>query len=256
MMRAAWDVEMLKMRRSRVVTVTTVILLGAPCALAAGFVAAANRPGVDAISVKARMLLVGDGWDAYLSAVAQVFATAGLLGMGIAVAWCFGREYADRTVVSLYAAATTLTQVATAKLLLLTLWSLGVAGALGPVALLVGLATGLGLPDHSAVLGLGRVVVLAACTGLLALGVAPIASIGRGYLAAFAGLLGLVVAAQVAVIAGVGAWFPYSAPGLWAVASGVPSAPGVSVGQLAVVPVSAIAFGAVTLTWWRHAELP
>jgi hypothetical protein len=36
----------------------------------------------------------------------QIYATVGVIGVGIVVGWCFGREYADRTVVSLYASAT------------------------------------------------------------------------------------------------------------------------------------------------------
>lgn len=252
-MRAALEVELLKLRHSRVMLATTVILLMAPALLASAFAAAAGRPGTDPLTLKARALLPGPGWEGYLSALGQVFATAGLLGMGIAVAWCFGREYADRTIVSLYASATPRAQVATAKLVLLTLWATAVAITLGPTAVLVALATGLGPPDAAGLTALGRVLVLAVLTGQLALSTAIFASVGRGYLPAVAGLIGLVVTAQVAVLAGIGSWFPLSAPALWAVND--PALPAVSLPQLALVPITSLTLAVVTVTWWRKAPL-
>lgn len=254
-MRAALDVEWLKLRRSRVVKVATAALLLAPCAVAAAFLAAAERGGRDAMSVKASALLVGEGWQAYLGALAQIFATGGLLGMGIVAGWCFGREFTDRTVVSLYASATPRERVAAAKLLLLTGWGVVVAIALGPVALAVGLAVGLGLPGADDLAAVGRVVALAAMTAPLALVVGLFASLGRGIMSALGGMLAVIVAAQLAVVAGLGGWFPWSAPGLWVVAvpgSGLEPVPGV---LLLVVPLSALAVGLLTVGWWRRAEL-
>lgn len=252
-MSAALDVEWLKFRRSRVVRVSTIVLLLAPPALAAAFAAAAGRTGSDPLTLKARAMLPGPGWEGYVAGLGQVFATGGLLGMGIVVAWCFGREFAERTIVSLYAGATSRGSIAAAKLTLLLAWALGVALALGPVALLVGLAAGLGPPDPPALLGLGRIVVLGVLTGALALTVALFASVGRGYLPAVAGLLGLVVAAQVAVLLGVGAWFPLSSPGLWAMR--IPGMSPVRAGQLALVPALALAGALTTTSWWRRASV-
>ncbi len=64
------------------------------------------------MSAKAALLLPGVGWAGYLGGLIQIYATAGVVGSGIVVGWCFGREYADRTVVSLYASATPRTAVA------------------------------------------------------------------------------------------------------------------------------------------------
>lgn len=252
MIRAACDVELLKLRKSRVMMVTTTTLLLAPALLAAGFTAAAARSGTDPLTLKARAVISGVGWTGYVGALVQVFATAGLLGLGIGVAWCFGREYADRTVESLYACATPRGEVATAKLVLLTLWSGLVAAAIGPVALLVGLATGLGVPNTADLVALGRLAVLALLTGAVALTVAVFASIGRGYLPAVGGLIAMVVAAQVAVVAGVGSWFPLSSPALWAMGNPEFS---VSIVQLALVPMTSMALAAGTVAWWRRASL-
>lgn len=252
-MSAAFEVEWLKLRRSRLMAVTTVIVILVPSLLAAAFAAAAGRAGTDPLTLKARALLPGTGWDGFVEAIGQVFATGGLLGIGIGVAWCFGREYADRTIVSLYASATPRGAVAVAKLVLLTAWAVVIAAVLGPAALLIGLLAGLGPPDGAALLALGRVVVLAILTGVSALTVAIFASVGRGYLVAFGGLIGLIIAGQVAVLAGAGAWFPLSSPALWA--ANDPATGSVSGGQLAFVPIVSLAVAAGTVLWWRRAPL-
>ncbi|MGB3828749.1 MAG: ABC transporter permease [Ornithinimicrobium sp.] len=253
LMRAALAVEWLKLKRSRVMVTTTTVVLVAPPLLAAAFAAAAGQSGTDPMTLKARAMLPGPGWEGFVSALGQVFATGGLLGMGIGVAWCFGREYADRTMVSLYASATPRGIVAAAKLLLLALWTFAIAAALGPTAILIGLAAGLGPPGGEILIAVGRVVVMAGLTGLLALSVSVFASLGRGYLAAFGGLIGLIVAAQVAVLAGFGAWFPLSSPALWA--ADAPAMASVSIAQLALVPITSLALAVGTVAWWQQRPL-
>ncbi len=254
-MGAAYVVEWLKLRRSRVPRVTAGLLLVVPAVMAALFLAMADMDRGDAIGLKAQALVTRDGWAGYLDAMTQIYASAGLLGMGVVVAWCFGREYADHTVASLFGSATPRESIAAAKLAVLALWCTGVSLALVPAALLVGLGAGLSLPDDDALAGLVRLAVLSMLTGLSALTIALFASIGRGYLPAFGGLVGLVAAAQVAVVAGVGGWFPYAIPGLWAVASATPTLGTVPVWHLLFVPCSAAVVGALTVAWWRRAEL-
>ncbi len=256
-MSAAFAVEWLKLRRSRVASVTTIVLLVVPCGLAAGFLSVAHGTGGGALTAKAGALLVGDGWTGYLSFLNEIFATGGLLGMGIVVAWCFGREFAERTVVSLYACAISRDQVAAAKFAVLSVWSAAICLLLPPVALLTGLITGLGAPGAGELAAIGRLLVLAFMTALLALTVGVPASAGRGYLPAFGAIVGLVVAAQVAVLVGAGAWFPYSAAGLWAASgpAGAAGVPAVPTWHLVVVPLTAIAALTATVGWWRRAEL-
>ncbi|MEO8329161.1 MAG: ABC transporter permease [Candidatus Nanopelagicales bacterium] len=252
---AAYVVEWLKLRRSPVPRVTAGLLVVVPAVMAALFLAMAGGKRDDAIGLKAQALVTRDGWQGYLDALTQIDASAGLLGMGVVVAWCFGREYADRTVGSLFGSATPRESVAAAKLAVLALWSTGVSLLLIPAALLVGLGAGLGPPDGEALAGLMRVAVLSVLTGLSALTIALFASVGRGYLPAFGGLVGLVAAAQVAVVAGVGEWFPYAVPGLWAMASVSPTVGTVPVWHLLFVPCTAAVVGGLTVVWWHRAEL-
>lgn len=253
-MSPAYAVEALKLRRSRVALVATLALALVPAAMARGFLAAAEQGGNDPASLKAQTMLPGVGWTGYLGGLMQIYATAGVLGVGIVVAWCFGREYADRTVVSLYASATPRDKVARAKFVLLTLWATVVGLAAVLVAWLLGLATGLGMPDDGDWRTVARMTVLAVLSGLLALPVAAAASVGRGYLPAVGGLLLLVVLAQVATIAGAGGWWPWAVPAVWAMGpeAGLPAVPAT---RLLLVPAVGLAGAVGTIWWWRHAEV-
>ncbi|MEO5664471.1 MAG: ABC transporter permease [Nocardioides sp.] len=253
-MTAAYAVEALKLRRSRVVAVATVALLLVPALLARVFLIAAERGGADPMSVKASLLLPGVGWAGYLGGLVQIYATAGVVGSGIVVGWCFGREYADRTVVSLYASATPRTSVAWAKLVLLAAWSVAVGIGVAAAAALIGIASGLGLPDAIDGRVLGRLAALAVLSGLLALPVAWPASIGRGYLPAVGGLMVLVVAAQVAMVAGAGTWWPWSVAAVWAMGTDAGMEPVAPV-RLLVVPLVAALGASATVAWWRRAEV-
>jgi len=253
-MSPAYAVEALKLRRSRVVLVATLALAFVPAAMARGFLAAAEQGGNDPASLKAQAMLPGVGWTGYLGGLMQIYATAGLVGVGIVVGWCFGREYADRTVVSLYASATPRDAVARAKLVLLTIWATATGLAAVIVTLLLGLSTGLGMPGDGAWQTLARLSALAVLSGLLALPVAAAASLGRGYLPAVGGLLVLVVLAQVATIAGAGSWWPWSVPAMWAMGPDT-DLPAIAAARLLAVPAVALAGALATLRWWRHAEV-
>jgi ABC-2 type transport system permease protein len=225
-----------------------------PALLARAFLIAGARGGADPMSAKASLLLPGVGWAGYLGGLIQIYATPGVVGSGIVVGWCFGREYADHTVVSLYASATPRTSVAWAKLVLLAAWSVAVGIGLAAAAALIGIASGLGLPDAIDGRVLGRLAALAVLSGLLALLVALPASIGRGYLPAVGGLMVLLVAAQVAMVAGAGTWWPWSVAAVWAMGTEAGMEPVAPV-WLTVVPLVAALSASATVAWWRRAEV-
>lgn len=255
-MHAAYQVELLKLRRGRVPATAAAMVLLVPPLLTWAFLAAARANRNDPLSAKAAAFAFGDGWTGYVNGLTQIAATGGFVGIGIVAAWAFGREFADHTVVSLYASATSRRTVAAAKLVVVAGWAGCVAVLAAPVALAIGVLAGLGNPWTATLAALGRLVVLLVCTGLLALAVALFASLGRGYLAGFAGLIGLVVAPQLAIVAGAGAWFPWSAPALWAIAPLNPTLTPVPTWHLLVVPLTALVTSVLTLAWWQTAELP
>lgn len=253
----ALQVEWCKLRRSPVVATATLLLAVVIPALALGFFAAATSGGAGALAGKAAVLLTDEGWAGYLGAVDQVAAAAAFVGAGVVVAWVFGREHADHTFAALFGTTVGRGQVAVAKFVVTLAWAGAVSVALALVAALLGLAVDVGTPtdDVAVVLaGLARTLTVTASTTTLALPVALVASVGRGYLPAIGAVVVLLAVAQVSVLLGGGAWFPFAVPGLVAVA-GAPGVPSVGAAQVLLVVVTVVAGAAATVVWWQRAEV-
>src|SRR5699024_5452875 len=99
---------------------------------------------------------------------------------------------------------------------------------------------------------LARHAVLTVLTGVIATPAGWAATLGRGPLPGIATTLGTLLVAQVTAIAirDKAAWMPFAAPALWAVQ---PEA--VHLGQLLLVGIVPIAFGALTCLAWQRLQL-
>ena len=86
-------------------------------------------------------------------------------------------------------------------------------------------------------------------TALIAVPAGWAASLGRGLLPGIAAAIGILVVAQVAAIAKVGAWVPFVAPALW---RGAVRGDG---GRGLTVPVVPAVFGAATVWVWRRLQM-
>lgn len=248
-------VEGLKLRRSAVCWWTAAIVgIGVP-ALTAGFVAAARGPAEAPLAIKVNAMLIGQGWAAYLGLLAQVLSVAMLLGAGMVVAWCFGREFTDHTVTDLFALATSRPAIAAAKCVVVFVWAVAVTGL--TLAAAVALAPVAGLPGVSinVLQPAGKVLIVGVSGALLAYPLAFLASVARGYLPAVGGLILVVVATQVLTVAGVGAWFPYAASSLWAGMGGAAAAAAVGPHHLLLIPVTGAAGIVWTIWWWGRMQV-
>lgn len=253
-MRRATTVEMLKLRRSPVMAIASLLMVVAIPVLASGFNWVAENGGTGALAVKANALVVGEGWEAYLGIANQIAAAGCFVGAGVVVAWMFGREHADRTFPSLFAQPVSRTSVAAAKFVVLFAWTTALSTAITIVAFLVGIVTVVA-PVATDVAGRAAAmffVVFATC--LLATTVGVVASAGRGYLPAIGVVVVILAAAQVSVLFGSGGWFPYSVPGLVAIA-GHEGVPDVSPIQISLIPITTAAGALLTLRWWNRAEV-
>lgn len=254
-MRATLRVESLKLRRSRVTLVATILMALLLPAMGLGFYSVAINGGVGTVADKAAAFLVGEGWVAYLGVVDQIAAVALFLGTGIVVAWAFGREHADRTFPSLFALPVGLASMAAAKFVALAVWLVVLAVVVVVVALSFGLAGGVGPVEWSVIIPeLARLLAISLATGILALTMGFVASVGRGYLAAIGAMSVIVAVTQVAVLFGTGGWFPFAVPGLLAVA-GAEGVPPLNPTQIALVGAVAMAGVWATMRWWRNAEV-
>ena len=70
-MRAALDVEALRLRRSGVARVAAAVLVLIVPMAAAGLIAAARSDADGVLAAKVRPMIQGTGWEAYLGMVAQ-----------------------------------------------------------------------------------------------------------------------------------------------------------------------------------------
>lgn len=247
----AASVELRKAVASRVLHSTAVLSIAGITVLAVALTLSANS-GNEQIIAKLGPLAETTGWSLLTGIAAQVTATGGLLAVGIALSWMFGREFTDGTISGLFALPVPRATIALAKLAMQILWVLCVAVGLAVMILVCGLAMDLGPLTGQVMLQLGRLVVLTALTGLLTFPAAWLATLGRGLLPGIAVTIAILVIAQVTVIAVPehAAWLPLAVPALWALAPD-----DVHLGQLAAVAVVPIIFTILTLSSWQRLRL-
>ncbi|RZL76809.1 MAG: bacitracin ABC transporter permease [Rhodococcus sp. (in: high G+C Gram-positive bacteria)] len=244
-LRAALAVEWLKFRRARPAQVTTAFLVAGVTALC---VLTVHPPagGSSLTAAKAQSIGGEGGWAGLFTAADTIIAVAGLLGFGVVIGWVFGREFTDGTVHGICAAPVSRAAVAAAKLLILSAWA--VATAVGLAAALIGAGLILdesGEPDLRT--RVGKFLLVAVLTAALALPCAWVATLARGYLPAVAAVIAVVVLAQMAVLTGIGGWFPFSLPGLWAADTGA-----VPAGRLLLVLPIPVIGAALTVHRWQR----
>jgi ABC-2 type transport system permease protein len=248
-LRAAVAVEARKAAASRVVASTTVLLVVGVGVLALGMLLAAAS-GDAQVLAKLGPLAGVPGWAGLVGIVLQITAAAGVLAFGVALSWMFVREFADGTIAALFGLPVSRGAIAVGKLVVYLVWSMAVAVALTGVVAVLGFAMGYGTTDAAGVGTLARIPVLVVLSALIAVPAAWVATIGRGLLPGIAATVVIIVVAQVSAIADVGAWVPFVAPALWAIAPDV-----VPATALLIVPVVPLAFGALCALAWSRLQL-
>jgi ABC-2 type transport system permease protein len=256
MMRAALAVEWLKLRHSRMSWIVFA-LVGVGCpALTAGFLyAATNGPPNAPLAIKVNAMLIGQGWLAYLGMLTQILSVAAIFGPGVVVSWCFGREFTDQTLTGLFALPTSRMTIAAAKFIVLIGWSvalscvaLAAAFALTPIA-------GVHPTIDGTAVASAKLILVAMSGGILALPLAFIGTVGRGYLPAITSLILIVVITQIITVVGAGGWFPYATASLWAGMGGPAAASLIQPIQLALIPTTGLVGVAATLHRWHRLQI-
>lgn len=181
-----------------------------------------------------------------------MIAVGGLLVFSFVATWVFGREFADRTAFYLMARPVSRAAVVTAKLALVGAWCLALTCWLIGLSVIVGAA--LQLPAATPDLLARGVTWVAGAAALMVTALTPVAfvaSAARGYLAPLGTALGLMVAAQVASVLGLGGVVPWAVP---AVAAGLVAGESLApVGVASVLLTGAAGVGA-TIAWWRSGD--
>ena len=245
---AAARVEALKLTRSLVGLVATAAIIGGTLVLVWG-ITAALRSGNEEVIAQMGPNAALD-WPGLLAIGTQIIAAGGMVGFGVVLTWILGREFTDGTITGLFALPVSRGLIAGAKMGVYAVWVLGVSLALTAGLGLLGAVLGYGAPTPDTWAGLGRLLGLGVLTGAVAVPVAWVATVARSVFAGVGATVGLVVMAQVGVVAGAAGWFPLAAPAMWAL-----DPAHVTGAQLALVMVIPAVF--VPLTWisWQRVEL-
>jgi ABC-2 type transport system permease protein len=243
-------VELGKSVRARVLIVAAVLLvLGVVAISASVIVAVADGP--PEVAAKLGPVVRGGGWVGYVDAALQVTGAAGAGACGILISWSFGREFAEGTIPGLFALPVPRMSLAAAKLAAFFIWTVCVAAGLVAALLTAGFLIGLGAPRATELESvLGRVPVLLLTTAGMTVPAAWVSTISRGLMDGIATTVVLLASAQVIVFSGGGAWYPPSAPALWALAPS-PSTAGTLLWSL-LLPGAGIA---ATIVSWHRLQL-
>lgn len=203
------------------------------------------------ISAKANLVAyAGTDWPTYLGLFGQVVSAGGFFLFVLAISWIFGREFADGTVKDLLAVPVPRSTILLAKFVVFAVWSAGLTVIIFSVGLVMGALIQLPAGSPGVFWQGSAVVVLAA--GLAILVVLPfafVASVGRGYLLPVGIMLLVLLLANLLVVAGWGAYFPWAVPMLYAQGKG-DTAPI----SYWIVVLTGLAGMIATYAWWKLAD--
>jgi ABC-2 type transport system permease protein len=253
---ALWA-EILKARRSKVPFLAAVGFTLAP--LMDGFFMfimkdpeSAREMGL--LSVKAQMAMSTAEWTTFFNVLSQAIAIGGVIVFSIVTAWMFGREFSDHTAKDLMALPTSRESIVAAKLVVITIWALGVSLWVYLVGLLIGSLVDIpGWTTGLALESFGNILATAGMTLLLMTPVAFIASMGRGYLPPLGFAVLTVFFAQIIAATGWGDWFPWSVPALFSGAAG-PRGEVIGIHSYVLVILAGMAGLVATFYWWGSAD--
>ncbi|MCW3159584.1 ABC transporter permease [Micropruina sonneratiae] len=245
-MRAAIWAEGVKLAGSTVGRVGSVAIVIGVSVLSGSMLLAAHSDDPQLLA-KLGPVATGD-WTGFLLGAAQITGAGGLGGFAVVLAWIVGREFGDGTITGLFALPVRRSTIALAKLLVYGVWAVAMSVLLGIALFLVGTLAGLGPLTEAHWAALARQIALGVMSAAIATPIAWAATLSRSVLGGVSVALGLVVLAQVSVLAGLGGWMPLAAPALWAVSGGTAVTP---IQLLLLLPFTGMAVVATALTWRR-----
>jgi ABC-2 type transport system permease protein len=249
-MRAAIWAEVIKLAGSTVGRVGSAAIVIGISVLSGSMLLAAATTHDPQLLAKLGPVATGD-WQGFLLGAAQITGAGGLGGFAVVLAWMFGREFGDGTITGLFALPVRRTTIALAKLFVYALWAAAMSLLLSIVLTLVGTIAGLGPIDGNTWAMLARQAALGVMSVAITLPVAWAATLSRSVLGGVSVAIGLVVIAQVSVLAGLGGWMPMAAPALWAISLGTTVSP---VQLTLLIPFGAI-FVVLIAQSWRRMQL-
>ena len=252
MVATVFTTELVKLRRTMAPWITLGSLMMGPLFLAL-FMWIIKDPERAAqlglLGTKATVSGIEATWDSYASFLILIVGLGGTLLLAFVAAFVFGREYSEGTAKVMLTLPVPRSMFVVAKLLVALLWWLVIVLVVYIESLVVALALGLpGMTWTGSASLLGKLLLVAGISYLLAPVVALVTVWSRGYLAPVGFALGMLLLGNVIGHTGWAPWFPWS---IVPILVGSVSAPvdALPAGSLVVLALTFVA--GVAATMWR-----
>jgi ABC-type transport system involved in multi-copper enzyme maturation permease subunit len=249
--------ESLKVRKSKVLWITMVFFAFIACMMGL-IIFLQQHPELSQklglIGMKANMLRFGQpSWENYLVLLSQGMAGIGLIGFGFITSWVFGREYTDHTIKDILTLPASRSSFVISKLLVIMIWGILLSAIFMASGLLFGRIAGIsGWSGQLFTSFLYKFTMVSLLSLLLSTPIAFFASSSNGFLLPIGIVILTMMMANFTGLVGVGPYFPWAIPSLFAVPSGKPIEIQ-TVSYLILFGTSMIGL-AGTLAWWRFAD--
>jgi len=253
---AALWAEYMKIRTSKILWITILLFIFIPLMMGLMIYIVRNPDISSKLGLMgAKASLFGNAnWPVFFGILNQSIATIGIIGFGFVTAWVFGREYTERTMKDILALPISRSYIVLAKFIIVILWCIVLTLVLFAAGMLMGWLEGLEGWNQSVFLAnLNKYLAISLLTMFLCTPVAFFAGYGRGIIAPLGFVFVSMILAQFIGIAGMGAYFPWSIPGLLTVAKGTP---GMNLHQSSyiILGITCLAGYLATLYWWLRAD--
>lgn len=247
--------EFIKNKHSHIRWVTFIAFAIAPV-MGGFFLSMIKGEGLSGpLQSKAVMMSFEANWDSYLGLLSQAVGVGGVLVFGFVASWLFGREYSDGTAKDLLALPISRTKILNAKFIYYILWCF----ALVIFNLILGLLIGYSfkLEGWSTSMFMDNLTVYFVTTLLIILLNTPIAFFslwGKGYLPPLGVVALLLVLSQIIGAIGLGAYFPWSIPGLYSGSGGEVFKMQLNIMSFIILIITSIIGYIGTVFWWKYAD--
>lgn len=250
--------EFIKNRHSKIKWVTFLAFAFAPM-FGGVFMYMMSDAGYEGLSgafkSKAVMMSFEANWNSYLSLLSQAVGIGGVLIFGFIVSWLFGREYSEGTAKDLLALPISRVKIINAKFIYYMVWGVALVISNMLLCLLIGFSLGIeGLNNTILIDNLKIYFITTFLTLLLNTPVAYFALWGKGYLAPLGLVVILLVLAQVLGAMGLGAYFPWSIPGIFSGSGGIELKSQLNIFSYLIIILTSIIGYIATIIYWKYAD--
>jgi len=252
---ALWA-EYIKIRNSKVLGATLILFAIVPLMMGLMMFVARNpelASKLGLIGTKAKLFGEND-WAGYFGLLSQVIAAFGLIGFGFVTSWVFAREHIDRTMKDILALPVTRTVIVVAKFIIISLWCILLSLEFYVVGIIAGKI--MSIPGWSLPLLVDFSKSFTGASLLTLLLISPVAyfaGYSRGIIAPLAFVIITMIFAQFAGLLGLGPYFPWAIPGLFAVSKDADGFRLLTSSYIILVLTFTIGYWA-TWNWWRRAD--